>query len=70
MKCEAADDVDSDKQVSAISAKGLLAAAGLTSKNADSVELRITQQVAQTASNAIMKLTQSFMWEMRILRHS
>lgn len=55
VKCEAADDVDSDKQVSAISAKGLLAAAGLTSKNADSVELRITQQVAQTASNAIMK---------------
>lgn len=55
VKCEAADDVDSDKQVSKISAKGLLAAAGLTSKNADSVELRITQQVAQTASNAIMK---------------
>ena len=55
VKCEVADDVDSDNQVSEISAKGLLAAAGLTSKNADSVELRITQQVAQTASNAIMK---------------
>ena len=56
VNCEAADDVDFDNKVGEISAKGLLAAAGLTSESeTNSVELRITQQVAQTASNAIMK---------------